>query len=253
MNKITDIELYNTQMSHSMKDKLFFLDFINPKEANTIVDFGCANGELLKQLPYDWNKIGIDNSKEMIDAAIENCDAAYFSSLDEIDFFDKNNAVLNMSSVIHEIYSYLNEKEIAHFWDKVFNSGYKYITIRDMMVSNKTNRDMSLNELRTICAHRKVNLFRDFHKVYPQWRARDMLHFFMKYRYTENWDRERDENYFPITIEELTALIPDNYEIVYQNAYILQWTKDRVLKDFGYEIEDNTHIKLILKKKKHID
>lgn len=250
MEKITDINLYNAQMSHSLKDKLFFLDHIEEKDANSIVDFGCANAELLKQIPYSWNKIGIDNSLEMIDAAIQNfSNCAYFKSLNEINFIDKTNAILNLSSVIHEIYSYLPKEEIDDFWNNVFKSGYKYIVIRDMMISEKTNRSMTLDDVRLICASKYSNLFRDYHKFYPKWRIRDMLHFMMKYRYEENWEREKRENYFPITKKELIKLIPDNYEIVYHEEYALDWVKNKIYEDFKYKVEDNTHIKLILKRK----
>ena len=250
MTQITDIKLYNTQMSHSMKDKLFFLDYIKEGQFDTIIDFGCANGELLKQIPYHCDKIGIDNSLEMRKEAYVNYpECIYAESLDDLEGFDKSKTLLNMSSVIHEIYSYLSEEEVDYFWNQVFNGGYKYIIIRDMMVSNKTNRLIHLDDLRKITGAGYKSLFEDFRKVYPEWRVRDILHFFMKYRYTENWDRERDENYFPITKEELIALIPDTYEIIYNEDYVLEWTKDRVYQDFKYEIEDNTHTKLILKKK----
>ena len=37
--------------------------------------------------------------------------------------------------------------------------------------------------------------------------------------------------------------------IVYEEEYILPFLKNQVKLDFGYEIKDNTHIKLLLKKK----
>ena len=37
--------------------------------------------------------------------------------------------------------------------------------------------------------------------------------------------------------------------IVYEEEYVLPFLKEQVKKDFGYEIKDNTHIKLLLKKK----
>ena len=249
MEKITDIELYNTQMSRSMQDKLFFLNEIKESDASMIIDFGCANGELLKQVPYSWNKIGIDNSVEMREEAVKNFSGGlYFDNLNEVSNIDKSNAILNLSSVIHEIYSYLPKEEVDKFWDQIFNSNYKYIVIRDMMISEKTNRDMTLDDVRMLCLSRQSSLFRDFHSLYHMWRVRDMIHFFMKYRYTENWEREKRENYFPITKEELIALIPKNYEIVYHAEYALDWTKNKIKEDFGYELKDNTHIKLILKR-----
>ncbi len=241
--KISDLNIYNKRMSAGMADKLFFVDLVN--DIGTIVDFGCANGELLRLVPERWNKIGIDNNAEMIAAAKENCPTAeYVTSFDEV----KLNGItmLNLSSVIHEVYSYLTPAEVKDFWNHVFNSGYDYIAIRDMMVSDVTNRHWDIDGAEKAKRHQ---LFRDFHKSFPGSRERDLIHFLLKYRYVENWDRESKENYLPITLEELKRLIPDNYEIIYENHYALKWTKNKAYEDFGYEIKDNTHIKLILKLK----
>ena len=110
--EISDLEIYNKRMAAGMGDKLFFLNKID--DVNTIVDFGCADGELLKLIPDSWNKIGIDNNSQMIKSAKKNCpDATYYSSLSNVK--NAGSAVLNLSSVIHEIYSYLSEGEINKF------------------------------------------------------------------------------------------------------------------------------------------
>lgn len=250
MSKITDIKLYNEQMSRSMQDKLFFLDYVSKNDIDTIIDFGCANGELLKQVPFDCVKIGVDNSPEMINEAKENFpDASYVAKLTDITPIHKTNALLNMSSVIHEVYSYLKKTDVDKFWDEVFTGGYKYIAIRDMMVPTETNRMIALDDLRKIIHAGYGNMFDDFHNHFLDWRVRDILHFFMKYRYEENWARECAEDYFPITTEELLKLIPGGYELVYYKEYCLDWVKDRVYQDFDYEIKDTTHVKLLLKRK----
>lgn len=243
MEKINDMNVYNKRMAAGMADKLFFLNEVH--DINTIVDFGCANGELLRLMPDTVNKIGVDNNPDMIIAAKKNCPKAeYVSSLEDANL--NGTTLLNLSSVIHEVYSYLSEEEIKTFWNMVFNSGYNYIAIRDMMVSNVTNRPWNLNGANKAKKH---PLFADFRSSFPLTRERDLIHFLLKYRYIENWDRESKENYFPITLEELKALIPKNYEIVYENHYALEWTKNKAYEDIGYKIKDNTHIKLILKLK----
>jgi SAM-dependent methyltransferase len=243
MEKINDMNIYNKRMAAGMADKLFFLNEV--RDIDTIVDFGCANGELLRLMPDTINKIGVDNNPDMISAAKKNCpEAKYVSSLNDVHF--NGTTLLNLSSVIHEVYSYLPEEEINAFWDSIFNSGYNYIAIRDMMVSNITNRPWDEDGANKAAKH---PLFADFHASFPLTRERDLIHFLLKYRYVENWDRESKENYFPITLEELKALIPENYEIVYENHYALEWTKNKAYEDIGYEIKDNTHIKLILKLK----
>lgn len=252
-NKIKDLKLYNNQMSMSMKDKEFFLDLINQDDVDRIVDFGCANGELFKYIPDYWDCIGVDNSEKMREEARNNfSQGIYLEDLEDVCITD--NTLLNMSSVIHEVYSYLSKKEVEKFWREVWNSGYKYISIRDMMVGKSIFRDP--DEL----ADRLFMPDKDLHNdnsidfantwIYyakpSQWH---LIHYLLKYKYTENWERENHENYLPITFEDLLRLIPDNYEIIYLERYTLPYLKDTVYKDFGYTITDPTHIKLLLKKK----
>lgn len=252
-NEISDIKLYNRQMSASMADKLFFLDLIDPNDYDTIVDFGCADGELLKQHPIGVVKIGVDNSEDMRkEAKLNYPDCSYVNSLDDLKDVDKTHALFNASSVIHEIYSYLSKDEIEHFWDNVFNDNYKYISIRDMMVSNKTNRPLNTEVENNILNSNYSELYNDFVSKFPDGRERDLLHFFLKYRYEENWKRESVENYFPITTEELLKLIPDTYEVVYLDKYPLEWTKNNIKETFNYDIQDDTHIKILLKRKDYI-
>ena len=71
----------------------------------------------------------------------------------------------------------------------------------------------------------------------------------MKYKYKKNWKREVKENYFPMPVEELLSRIPKNYEIVYKDVYVLPYTKQSIKNDFDIDINDTTHIKLILKRK----
>lgn len=259
MEKITDIQLYNTQMAKSMKDKVFFLDKINPNDIDNIVDFGCANGELFKYVPNSWSCIGVDNSDDMIKEAKANFnDAAYVHSLDEVRPYiedNKNtNYLLNMSSVIHEVYSYCSKNEIAKFWDNVWNSGYKYITIRDMMVGESIYRepDELADELfipdKSLHNYNSIDFAStwDYYFNASQWH---LIHYLLKYKYVENWERENKENYLPITFEELIAMIPDTYEIIFLDRYTLPYLKDTVYADFGYTITDPTHIKIILEKK----
>lgn len=138
VNAIADLNKYNTDMEKSMKDKIFFLDHIRVDDVDAIVDFGCANGALLDVMPKKWAKYGVDNNPDMQKICKEKSYSIY-DSLDKVKNLQPR-TLLNMSSVIHEVYSYLNSEEIAHFWDKVFDGSYEYITIRDMMLSENTAR-----------------------------------------------------------------------------------------------------------------
>jgi len=266
-----DITGYNERMASSILDKLFFMRLIDRNDIDTIVDFGCANAELFRHLPYSWTKdgdaviehfdkpvdpgwnmVGIDNNEEMIRLAKENFPAGlYVSTFSDLPDISEN-TLLNISSTIHEIYSYCTLEEIDEFWNNVFGLGFRYISIRDMMTAVKSDRPMSEEEARILKEYNRNDprkMHNDFRRCWPEMRVRDMLHFMQKNRYVDNWDRECQENYFPITVEYLLSLVPENYEIVYLNAYCLEYVKNRILEDFGYEVKDPTHIQLLLRRK----
>lgn len=253
MEKIADLNKYNNDMAKSLGDKVFFLDYIKEEDIKAIVDFGCADGTLLAAMPNSWLKLGVDNNQDMVDI----CFSKGIVAVENLDYINPRvPTLLNMSSVIHEVYSYLSSKEIAHFWDRVFNSGFEYISIRDMMISFDTERepDGIYDEI----FEKDGKYYNEYSDSFEhEWTAyqgyvptqRDLMHYLLKYKYTDNWAREVKENYLPISVEYLKSLIPDTYEIVYEEEYVLPFLKDQIKKDFDYEIKDNTHIKLLLKRK----
>ena len=251
MEKIANLEKYNNDMAKSLGDKIFFLGYIKEEDIKAIVDFGCADGTLLKAMPETWAKIGVDNNPEMRSACLKN-DIVTVENLDGIN--PKVPALLNMSSVIHEVYSYLSDNEIAHFWDRVFAAGFEYISIREMRLSENTVRPADAIVEDIFYINCKFNnqyansYLKEWVNPYSIDQA-DLLHYLLKYKYTDNWARGNAECYIPISVEQLKALTPDTYEIVYEEEYVLPFLKEQVKKDFGYEIKDNTHIKLLLKKK----
>ena len=67
--KIQSIKDYNARMAKSLLDKSFFLDKI---ECDIIVDFGCANGELLEfisEFSGDKILVGYDIDADMVNLA----------------------------------------------------------------------------------------------------------------------------------------------------------------------------------------
>jgi hypothetical protein len=251
MTPINNYDTYVNGMKKSLNDKLFFLDKVS--DIDTIMDYGCADGSLLKDIyirdDHDYKLIGYDIDEEMIKKARDGT-RVIFSS----DYYDclmrinPQKTLLNLSSVIHEVYSYAKSQyDIAIFWKRVFEIGYEYISIRDMCVSKSAERVSSVLDLKKIYKHPKLDSF--YENSGSVLNNKNLIHFLMKYRYTENWEREVRENYLPITHEELMEKIPVNYEIVYHEHYILPFLQDKVGEDFGIKLKDNTHVKLLLKKR----
>lgn len=251
-NEITDINGYLYKMKKSMLDKMFFMDKVF-EPFRCIVDFGCANGELIKTIQTlfpEYEYIGYDINPEMLEIAKKNVPSALFvSSLNELDIrFD--DCLLNISSTIHEVYSYSTDGEIEDFWNRVFNSGYKYITIRDIMLSKKNNYVVDSKQLDAVRANPVyASNLRDFEAVWGKIKTNnELVHYLLKYSYTQNWERELRENYIALPVEDFFKRIPDSYEITYFEHFTLPYNKWQINKDFGIELNTPTHIKIVLKK-----
>lgn len=137
---ISNIQSYIDGMSLSMQDKLFFSDLI---DFDVIVDFGCADGSFLeallkikpniKVIAYDLDPTMLSIAKGKLgkNAVVTDNWAEVVNNL-----IRYKSPLLNLSSVIHEVYSYSHGKVVKKFWDEqVFGGDFKYITIRDMIPS----------------------------------------------------------------------------------------------------------------------
>ena len=250
---IQNYETYNSCMSKSLIDKLFFVDKIEP---DCIVDFGCANGLLLQELkrcyPEGVRLIGHDLDPKMIAEAKQNTGLPIFSCWAQVEKQLTDNSALILSSVIHEIYTYSKPDEIDHFWNLVFRSApaFKYVVIRDLIPSRTIDRPADINDV--------VKVYRKFHgqpllnEFQFHWGSvennKNLIHFLLKYRYQANWKREVKENYFPLYREDFLALIPEGWSVSYHEHYPLPYTKNQVRRDLGIEIKDHTHLKIILQR-----
>lgn len=271
--KIKNLKLYNLRMTKAMYDKLFFIDKVIG--VNAFIDYGCADGTLLRHVNHfepDAILYGYDYFKSELKFAAENLLKAKCITKEQIyRYFDYNfnnmqhhvadnkniqKSCLILSSVIHEVYSYQNLDKVNEFWsDHVFPSyegapNFDYIAIRDMIPSRNIDRSSDLNDVRKIYSKFDKKLIEHFESIWGSIdNNKNLIHFLLKYQYTDNWAREVHENYLPITRSDLLSRIPDNYDIVYQEHFVLPYLYNQVKKDFDIEIKDNTHLKIILKKK----
>ena len=250
---IRDYSVYLHRMQQSVLDKLFFFDKIFEPVKN-ILDFGCANGEMLKCLHLfscSYRFIGYDISETMIGAAKANVPGAEFYSRWEDIQLDPAESLVNISSTLHEVYSYGTEEDVEIFWKRILRSGFKYISIRDMMVSDAADGAPDGAALELVRSNEAyADKLRDYEAHWGPIRTQSSLvHYLLKYSYTENWAREVRENYLPITVEKLLAMVPEEYEITYHRHYVLPYTAWQIKRDFGITLTTPTHVQLLLKKK----
>jgi ribosomal protein L11 methylase PrmA len=254
---ISNLQSYIDGMNYSMKDKLFFREIIN---FDIIVDFGCADGTFLEKLSKTnpgVKLVGYDLDDIMLYKAKENFGkkAIFTNNWDEVVRLTTGfkNPLLNLSSVIHEVYSYSRPNIISKFWsEQVFGGDFKYITIRDMIPSLEIDRQEindfkdDVKKVRSKSDRYYLNSFEkkwgDINDNY-----RTFVHYLMKYRFTDNWDREVNENYLPVSLETVKSKIPNNYKIILEENFLLPFLKTQVRKDFNVDLTHSTHTKMIIK------
>ena len=255
MTPINDLNVYTEGMKKSLEDKLFFLPMLEGK-TSYILDYGCADGAMLKEIRKRNQYLGLsgyDQSIDMIGKAKVGAERIFFSSslrevLDQIYLL---NSTLVLSSLIHEVYSYSHLNEIRNFWSFVLHGTFEYIVIRDFSVSDALYKEMASEEnvTKILSNENYKRIYEDFcYKCGQIVTQRDLIHFLLKYRYKENWEREVRENYLPLSTEALLKIIQGSeYKVIYQKNYTLPFLKQKVREDFNLDLEDYTHINLILK------
>lgn len=261
MADILDFAHYTTEMRKSLIDKIFFMDKLD-EEVRAVLDYGCADGVLIDFLAPifpEMTFVGYDMSPDMIAAARGRCqapNARFFSSLEEAraalaeQGAEPDRVSVNLSSLIHEVYSYGTPESIARFWREVNGSGFRYITIRDMCCDQSAHRPAlkeDVLKVRRVCSAKQIEQFEARHGSLSD--NYNLIHFLMKYRYTANWERECAENYLPLTMEQFAARLSDDYEIIYFDHYVLPFLARVVRRDMDITIKDYTHVKLILRRK----
>lgn len=259
--QIQDMNKYTTSMSKSMIDKMFFMDKIN-SSIKVIFDYRCADGALinfLAELFPDIAFVGYDTSAEMIACAVKNKVCKNVSFVDNLDNFSAwlsdnnftpNQCAINLSSLIHEVYNYSTLQEIEQFWNFVNKSGFEYIIIRDMCLDAAAHRPALKEDLIKVRSRYAADKIREFENIHGSICDNyNLIHFLLKYRHTENWDREVHENYLPLSVEDIAGKIDAHYELIYFDHYILPFLANIVQVDFDITIKDYTHIKFIYRQK----
>jgi len=264
-SEIGDRAVYNALMEKSLMDKLFFIDKI---DADVVLDFGCANAALIEHIALwmpEGEFVGYDNNPDMIlEAESRFADRndnkfTFCSKWDQVQrhielahkYKYKKKIAVVLSSIIHEVYHYQEPHEVDEFWTRIFDSGFDFIVIRDMMPGRAIDRPSDMNDVARIYQRfHNTHQLQDFQNVWGSVENnRNLTHFLLKYKYEHpNWDREVKENYMPLFREDLMAMIPPKYRVVYHEHYVLSYIRRTVRTDLGIELKDPTHLKIILEK-----
>lgn len=251
---IQQLNQYTSSMEKSLNDKLFWINKISPDDYSTVIDFGCANGILLSAISTilpDKQLIGIDSNPIMRSMAANSCPSARL--YDSLEAYCKEHetadAILILSSVLHEIFSYWTDYETQHFFQLLTDLQFKYICIRDMFFDDfPFFFDDPLPYLNDAEKERR----KQFESIWGStFQYVPRLHYLCKYRYANNWERELNECYIIdySKLRYIYGVLSDTYELVSNYFYILPFLQEQVMKDFHFNIDkeyNSTHFQSIL-------
>lgn len=247
---IKNLDVYNNGMAKSLQDKLFFLPIIGDR-LNVFTDFGCADGTLLEAVHNALPTAllyGIDMNSEMLVLAEDKVPTA---KLIQSKLPLGGCGALNLSSVLHEVYSYCDEDEQRDFWASV-NDGWDYIIIRDM-VYNDIHNASKIKDMIAVknSPHTCIDRLKEFESIWGSINyKKNLIHYLLKYRYVQNWSREVHENYLGYSTADIIRHIDvDEYELIYRKDYVLPFLQDKVYRDFGIFLDTPTHTNLIFKRR----
>lgn len=254
---IADYDSYIQSMNKSLGSKTWFLNVVSP---DCIVDFGCADGSLLKKVHEQYPDIALLGYD--IDAGMEkrfkqnNPDISFTSDWKTaVEFSNKyKKSCVLLSSVIHEVYSYAPKKghDVSKFWRMLFSAGFKYIAIRDTIpdridIIKPTDFQDDVDKVKAKVDPKYLN---DFEKKWGSISSnyRLFVRFILTYRYRDNWDRESLENYMPLSYSTLLRKIPSDYKIIDGANYKFQPVAASFKTDYDIALRVNTHLTMILQR-----
>ena len=260
---IPDLDGYNHRMALGMEDKLWFLGHTPPSD-RVIVDYGCADGVLLDHIYNNEHPhkgylllIGYDSAPEMIAAAKARNKHIFFTTEGDKVTQLKTLAAprppvtVLLSSVLHEVYHYW--PGYRTLWETITRLADN-IAIRDMMFIAEDTPVPAEDYAKLRARKESAASLASFEAIYgPADHLRNFTHFLMKYRYTDNWERELPENYFSVDQKELiSTLIAGKqgpaFKLEYLENYTLPYIKETVLADFGIEMTATTHVKMMFRR-----
>lgn len=245
---------YIRKLEKGVEDKLFFLKHIDISEYSLIVEFGCANGRLLRRIEpvvdlQSTKLVGFDINEEILDIAKNiSREMTFTSNWKEIEEMLKQTpkkSLILFSSVWHEIDPKYNEDIVSKM--KAFTT----IVIRDMKEPIFGSEPIDEPTRQRIA--KRVPEWQ-FHEFEEKWGRIDnkktLYRFLLMYTYVDNWDVEVNEDYFSTPWAEIDWDLEKEYDRVFSHSYALQYKKEQIEKIFSHTMKDITHHQVIYTKKK---
>lgn len=248
-----NVSTYIENLEKGMKNKLFFLDYVDLSEYGLIVDFGCGNGRLIGEMAkVNPNKntiyIGYDTSQIMLESCkmYEAENTIFTSDIEYIKMLrtECKNLII-FSSVLHEVgsqYQKFLRKEIMPLFDTIIIRDMKQ-PLNNEPISN-TTRERVLKQV----APWQAEMFEQkWGKITDKI---GLYRFFLMNEFVDNFETELEEDYFSVEWSEIRLYLEElGYNTTYERSYTLPYRYKQVKKRFTHTMNDITHRELIMNRK----
>jgi hypothetical protein len=247
-----DLDAYNESLAKSLEDKRWFLPHVR-KDIGLWVDFGCADGTLLRSLPDGVLKLAYDIDPRQVQRAIQKGLAGTWewANVEEAVRQAKRRGLkvgIHFSSVLDEV------KGLTKLVEEVNALKPDAIVIRQHAVDQWAQwKDAPKEWLSAILHVTHPTDLLDFVERYGYVETRKQaLQFFLKAPYlgTVDYKRELESDYLGIDAQDYLTMFGAMYRVAYSrhdkgNGYIQRFAYTK----FGVYLPDNTHVKIVLERK----
>lgn len=273
MHHDAKLHRYNAGLRRSMGSKLFWLNEVPLESLATVVDFGCADGSMLKAidgtLPEDCIKIGVDSNPAMLRAAESNywegdMWTGYLSDAHPhlADLPPGRTSCLILSSVLHEI-----EGDVEDFWQEVERMKFDYIVVRDMAVSEVAFRRTLSTEWLKARAGLSAEEWAIMQDVKDRHHPEELhlvpsvashIHGLLKIVHKQDYATEAHEHYLRKTSEEYYRMFTAGPYVPLSFASTVTPFFKRFCYESGFDFKDcppfpiTTHIECVLAHQRHL-
>lgn len=249
---------YQINLEKSLKQKMFFTKYINIKDYDFILDFGCGTGIILNEIKKLNDKatlVGYDENPEMLKL----CNEKYGNNTEQDEILFTNNLklikknlsnyknkLIIFSSVMHEMKEF-EQLDAINSLMPLFDT----IVIRDMKrplnnepISNRTRKRVlkQVGKWQAELFETKWGKIKD--KI-------DLYRFFLMNEFVDNFESEVYEDYFGTCWSQIDWSLDDmGYKAIHRNSYTLPYRKKQVQKVFKHNMCDITHREVIYVKEK---
>lgn len=250
---------YIEKQRNAIKEKLFFMEDIDIRDYDIIVDYNAESGVLMREiLPYVNENASVlitnnnENAREIISNEFHDNTRGYIVNVlpssnlyDELVHTEDYKKLIIFNSSLH----YLEPKEQEKIFKYIVKE-FDTIVVRDM--KRPLNNEPISNETRCRVLNKVPDWQADLFE--SRWGVIDdkykLYRFFLMNEYVDTFEDEVEIDYFSALWTELSDILTENnYTEIRNESFTLPYRYEQVKKRFNHTMRDITHRRIVFSKR----